>query len=131
MRHTALLTFLTLFCWTLTSSAQRPKDACTSIMVGKKASVDGSYIIARSNDNQGVYPTRVMVVPRVEQFPDREMPVDNDFSQYSSLPVTTYKYTGTPLMDSAELRCSTGMDDAVCVNEYGVAMTMSVTAFSN
>ena len=24
-----------------------------------------------------------------------------------------------------------GMDDAVCVNEYGVAMTMSVTAFSN
>ena len=117
--------FLTLLI--LTANAY----ACTGVYVGKKASIDGGYIIARSNDNQGVYPTRVMVVPRVEQFPDREMPVDNDFSQYSSLPVTTYKYTGTPLMDSAELRCSTGMDDAVCVNEYGVAMTMSVTAFSN
>ena len=62
--------FLTLLI--LTANAY----ACTGVYVGKKASIDGSYIIARSNDNQGVYPTRVMVVPRVEQFPDREMPRD-------------------------------------------------------
>lgn len=105
--------------------------ACTGVYVGKEASADGSVIIARSNDTQGNYPTRMMVVPRVEQIPNREMPVDNDNSEYYDLPGTTFKYTGTPLMDSARLRFGTGMDDAVCVNEYGVAMTMSVTAFSN
>ena len=105
--------------------------ACTGVYIGKKASVDGTVIIARSNDTQGNYPTRMMVVPRVEQFPNRQMPVDNDYSEYYDLPETTYKYTGTPFMDSAKLKNGSGMDDAVTVNEYGVAMTMSVTAFSN
>ena len=105
--------------------------ACTGVYVGSGASADGSIIIARSNDTQGNYPTRMMVVPRVEQDPDRQMPVDNEYSTTYGLPGTTYKYIGTPLMASAQLENGSGMDDAVCVNEYGVAMTMSVTAFSN
>lgn len=106
-------------------------SACTGVYVGKKVSSDGNIIIARSNDTQGVFPTRVMVVPRVEQYPGRGMPVDNQSSVVADVPETTFKYTGTPLMDSAILESGSGMDDAVCVNEYGVAMTMSVTAFSN
>ncbi len=105
--------------------------ACTGVYIGKEASTDGTIIIARSNDTQGNYPTRVMVSPRVEQDPNREMPVNNERSEFFDLPGTTYKYTGTPFMDSAMLENGNGMDDAVCVNEYGVAMTMSVTAFSN
>ncbi|MBQ3278501.1 MAG: C69 family dipeptidase [Clostridia bacterium] len=104
-------------------------SACTGVYVGKEASTDGTIIIARSNDSQGNYPTRVMVSPRVEQDPNRKMPVDSENSQFFDLPVTTYKYIGTPMMDSAILETGSGMDDAVCVNEYGVAMTMSVTAF--
>lgn len=105
--------------------------ACTGVYIGKGASTDGTVILARSNDTQGNYPTRLMVVPRIEQDPDREMPVNNARSNYFKLPATTYKYTGTPFMDSAKLEYGSGMDDAVCVNEYGVGMTMSVTAFSN
>ena len=106
-------------------------SACTAVYIGKEVSADGNCIIARSNDTQGVFPTRVMVVPRVEQYPGRSMPVDSESSVFAEVPETTFKYTGTPLMDSAVLENGSGMDDAVCINEYGVAMTMSVTAFSN
>ncbi|MBO7662828.1 MAG: C69 family dipeptidase [Clostridia bacterium] len=106
-------------------------SACTGVYIGKKVSTDGDIMIARSNDTQGVYPTRVVVVPRVELYPNREMPVDGQASVVSEIPDTTFKYSGTPLMESAILEFGSGMDDAVCVNEYGVAMTMSVTAFSN
>ena len=106
-------------------------SACTGIYIGKKVSTDGNFIIARTNDTQGVRATRVTVVPRVEQVPDRKMPVDNAGDTFADVPETTFKYTGTPWMDSTRRLNELEMDDAVCVNEYGVAMTMSVTAFSN
>ena len=105
--------------------------ACTGVYIGREATTDGSVIIARSNDTQGNYPQRMTVVPRIEQAQDRQMPVDNERSSFFDLPSTTFKYIGTPFMASAQLENGTGMDDAVCINEYGVAMTMSVTAFSN
>ena len=126
MKKILCLLVCILFCL-LTVSA----SACTGVYIGKDVSTDGTYIIARSNDTQGVRATRVMVVPRIEQDPGREMPIDNEASTLDLLPTTTFKYTGTPLMDSTRLANGNGMDDAVCVNEYGVAMTMSVTAFSN
>lgn len=106
-------------------------SACTGIYIGRKVSADGDIIIGRTNDTQGVRATRVTVVPRVEQVPDRRMPVDNADDTFADVPATTFKYTGTPWMDSTRRLIGLEMDDAVCVNEYGVAMTMSVTAFSN
>ena len=105
--------------------------ACTGVYVGKDASINGDIIIARSNDTQQNFATRIMVVPRVEQYAGRRMPVDSEDSQTHLLPDTTYKYLATPFMQSTLSASGTGMDDAVCVNEYGVAITMSVTAFSN
>ena len=105
--------------------------ACTGVYVGKDASATGNIILARSNDTQENDATRVAVFPRVEQASGREMPVDNSGSERYQLPETTYKYVSTPFMDSTLTVSDTGNDDAVCVNEYGVAMTMSVTAFSN
>ena len=105
--------------------------ACTGVYIGKEASADGTFILARSNDCPKIFATRMMTVPRVERDPGREMPVDNNSAVFAQLPETTYKYTATPFMDSTMSISGTGMDDAVCVNEYGVAMTMSVTAFSN
>lgn len=77
MRHTALLTFLTLFCWTLTSSAQTPKDACTSIMVGKKASVDGSVMTSHTCDSW--YRTWISIEPA------HDYPRDTIMSIYEGL----------------------------------------------
>jgi len=126
MKRVLCIAFCLMICL-LSASA----SACTGVYIGKEVSVDGTIMIARSNDTQGNHPTRVMVVPRVEQYPDRQMPVDAESSEYFSLPSTTCKYIGTPFMDSTMLQLGNGIDDAVCVNEYGVAMTMSVTAFSN
>ena len=121
-----LIPLLLLFC--LFSGTAH---ACTGVYIGREATTDGSVIIARSNDTQGNFPQRMTVVPRIEQDQDRQMPVDNEHSSFFDLPNTTFKYIGTPFMASAQLENGTGMDDAVCINEYGVAMTMSVTAFSN
>ena len=59
------------------------------------------------------------------------MPVDSDQTEFALLPETTYKYTATPFMESAMAKWEVPRDATACTNEYGVAMTMSVTAFSN
>lgn len=48
MRYFALLTLLG---WTCLGSAQTERDACTSIMVGKNASVDGSVMTSHTCDS--------------------------------------------------------------------------------
>lgn len=105
--------------------------ACSSIYVGSEVSADGSTIITRSNDYQGVTANNIIVVDRVENKPGRTMPVDENSETLAELPDTTYKYIATPFMDSAMGEVFKARDAAVCTNEYGVAMTMSVTAFSN
>ncbi len=105
--------------------------ACTSVYVGSEVSDDGSYILARSNDARKVMGNHVVITERVENEPGRTMRVDKTDSIYVEIPATTYRYIGTPMMDSGKKIIEEGDDEAVCVNEYGVAMTMSVTAFAN
>lgn len=104
---------------------------CTGVYVGPEASSDGSVILARCNDTQGTNPSRVNVVPRVENQPGRTMPVDMAGKVQAKLPKTTYKYTEIPFMDSHYIAEHGQRDSSACINEYGVMMTMSVTAFSN
>ena len=104
---------------------------CTAVYVGPEASSDGSVILARCNDSQGTIPSRVNVMPRVENQPGRTMPVDMEGKVQAELPDTTFKYTETPFMDSYYIAEHGQRDSSACINEYGVMMTMSVTAFSN
>ena len=104
---------------------------CTAVYIGRDASEDGSVIMAKSNDYQAVWPNHVTIVDRVENVPGRSMPVDNDATVFAPLPPTTYRYTATPWMDSTVSMNHLGYDATVCTNEYGVAMEMSITAFSN
>ena len=106
-------------------------SACTAVYVGPDVSADGSAIIARSNDWQDVWGSHLTVTPRVENQPGRFMPVSIDGKVKMELPATTYKYTSTPSMDSTRAYNGMGKDAAACTNEYGVAMTMSITAFPN
>ncbi len=107
-------------------------SACTAVYVGQDVSDDGSIIVARTNDYPGVWGNHVTVTPAVENEPGRTMPVNINGLVQVEIPETTYKYTATPHMDSTvanlDQNCS---DAAACTNEYGVAMTMSVTAFPN
>ena len=105
--------------------------ACTAVYVGKDASEDDTVIIAKSNDHQAVWGNYVEVTERVENEAGRTMPVDAKSSVYAELPATTYKYTATPWMDSTMAMNGLPRDAAICTNEYGVTMLMSITSFSN
>ncbi len=131
-RKKLLLTFLSatfvfLFVYTNSNVAY----ACTAVYVGSKASDDGTVIMAKSNDYQDVWANHVTITERVENKSGRTMPVDNDKTVFATLPDTTYRYTSTPWMESATALNGLGSDATVCTNEYGVAMIMSITAFSN
>ncbi len=105
--------------------------ACTAVYVGSEASADGTVIMAKSNDYQDVWANYVTITERVENKSGRTMPVDNDKTVFATLPATTYRYTSTPWMASATAANGLGSDATVCTNEYGVAMIMSITSFSN
>ena len=105
--------------------------ACTGVYVGKDATVDGSTIIARSNDYRANWGNHIKIVPHVDNTPGRFMPVSADGVVKTEIPATTYKYTATPYMDSAGVGNRSDSDAAACTNEYGVSMTMSVSAHLN
>ncbi len=105
--------------------------ACTAVYVGSDASDDGTTIIGKSNDYQANWGNYVTITERVENKEGRTMPVDNDKTVFASIPATTYRYTSTPWFDSTVKQNGLGQDATVCTNEYGVAMIMSITSFSN
>ena len=119
-----------IFCMLLVCSMQA-SSACTAVYVGSDVSSDGSIIFARSNDYRDVYGSHITVTPRVENEPGRFMPIDEAETVKTEIPATTYKYTATPYMNSTKEYGEVSSDAAACTNEYGVAMTMSVTAFPN
>ena len=104
--------------------------ACTGIYVGKDASSDGTYIIARSSDNQAVWGNHITVVESSD-VPGRQMPVDMDGTVMAILPDHTYKYVATPFFTSTMVANDVANDASACVNECGVSITMAVTAFAN
>ena len=111
--------------------AANPVSACTEVYVGSDVSEDGTTIIARSNDWQQIMATHLCVTDRVDNVPGRTMPVNDAGDILAPLPDTTFHYTSTPWMRNSANRMETGKDAAACANEYGVSMSMSVTAFSN
>ena len=105
-------------------------SACSGVYIGLEASADGTVILARCNDSRGLLTHYVNVVPRVENKAGRTMPLDSKRTIQIELPETTFQYTETPFADSYRKAEDANRDAAACTNEYGVAMTMSVTAFS-
>ncbi len=100
-------------------------DACTSILVGKKASVDCSTMIGRNEDCKATWPKHFVVHPHKEY---KEKPVfkaqENDFTM--ELPTVRGKYTATPEWTNKE-----GLFEEEGINEYGVAMSATESAYSN
>lgn len=98
--------------------------ACTGLYVGKQASEDGATILARTVDTHPVMsPTLQIVVDRVENTPGRTL--TGGYTGFSyDLPDTTYKYTSTPFAS-----CAGGGYASAAMNEMGVAVTGTVTAY--
>jgi len=97
--------------------------ACTGIYVGKDVSDQGTYIIARSEDQgNGAYNKMFKVQPRVENVPGRYIE-DTATGFKIPLPATTYKYTYVPDYS----RGDDGMYPGSCTNEYGVSISATVS----
>ena len=96
--------------------------ACTGVYVGKDVSADGSIIIGRCEDIGAVYDKLQTYVPASDEA-DRTMDDINGFSY--PLPAHTYGYT--QMEDHPD--AGDGLYAAVCVNEKGVAITGTVTAY--
>lgn len=120
---------LLILCGVLVCSMQACA-ACTGVYVGSDVSDDGSIIVARSNDYPAVWANHITVTPEVENESGRVMPVSDDGAVKTEIPANTYQYTATPFMDSTAQDKGV-CDAAACTNEYGVVMTMSVTAYPN
>ena len=116
----------------LTAALAQNTYACTGVYVGKDISADGTYIIARSNDSQGTYPSRMVIIPEKKDAAGRRMLVGSIDSAMADIPSDTYKYTGTPFMTSMiESQLQNNYDYAACTNDQGVVLSGTVTAFAN
>lgn len=97
--------------------------ACTGVYVGKDASDQGTYIIARSEDQQqGVCNKQFLVEPRINNEEGRVL-LDPYTRFELPLPAITYQYTSVPeYTPEGEI-----MFPGACTNEFGVSVTGTVT----
>lgn len=99
--------------------------ACTGVVVGKDATEDGSIIIGRTEDIGSAYNKNFVVVPTTT-YKKGEMFEDlNGFK--IAQPAKAYKYTMLPDVVEHE----DGVYAAAGINEQGVAMTATVSAYLN
>lgn len=92
-------------------------SACTTVLVGKDASADGSTIIARNEDSSTANP-KYFVVHEAKKNPAGTKHVSKGNGFVYELPETQYKYTATP-----EWTDEFGLYEEAGTNEKGVAMS--------
>lgn len=101
----------------------KKRSACTSILVGKNASMDGSIMIGRNEDSKAAWPKKFIVHPHGDlatQF------ISKDTGLKINLPSPSAKYTATP-----EWTDKYGLFEEDGINEYHVAMSASESAYAN
>ncbi len=96
--------------------------SCTTILVGKKASYDGSTMIARNDD--GFYDVKKLIVVEPKDQP-RKYKCQISHAEIE-LPDNPMRYTSTPSVDPKN-----GIWAANGINEANVAMTATETITSN
>lgn len=100
-------------------------SACTSILAGKNATLDGSTIIARNEDSKSAWPKHMQIHAHKEYAETQEfVSPDNGFK--IKLPQIRAKYSATP-----EWTDKFGIFEEDGINEYGVAMSATESAYAN
>ena len=99
--------------------------ACTTVLVGKKASYDGSTIIARNDDSgQGMYTAKKYQIINPNDQPKKYTTVISHLTM--DLPNNPLRYSATPNVDMKEgIWCASG------INELEVGMSATETITSN
>ncbi|WP_127848153.1 C69 family dipeptidase [Lacticaseibacillus hulanensis] len=101
------------------------RSSCTSILIGKAATADGSVMIGRNEDSRSSWPKTVVVHPATHR---DETPVfkSKDTGVEISLPKDSLKYTATP-----EWTDKYGVFEEDGINSAGVAMSATESAYAN
>ncbi|MCT3031462.1 C69 family dipeptidase [Pediococcus parvulus] len=100
-------------------------SACTSFLAGRLATADGSTLIGRNEDSRAAWPKHFVVHPHREfSEPQTFKSTDNGFTL--NLPKVAAKYTATP-----EWTDKFGLFEEDGINEYGVAMSATESAYTN
>ena len=100
-------------------------DSCTTILVGKNASYDGSTIVARTEDSQnGVFTPKKLIVVKPEDQPRHYKSVLSTFE--IDLPDTPVRYTAVP-----DAIPKNGIWGEAGINVYNVAMSETETITTN
>lgn len=98
-------------------------SSCTSILVGKQASVDGTIMIGRNEDSKAAWPKRVVIHPHGDLDTRFE---SKDTGLKLTLPKGSFKYSATP-----EWTNKYGLFEEDGINEYNVAMSATESAYCN
>lgn len=116
-----------LLCGFFISLHTPPANACTTIIVGKEATADGSIIIARNEDNAGASDAQNIVrhAPRKEA----GVFVANDNAFTCELPPNALGYVAFPKWQS-EGQKDLSFEEAG-VNDYGVGISATETIFNS
>lgn len=99
--------------------------ACTSVLVGKNATADGSVIISRNEDAQTAWTKRYIVHPKTVNKKGATFKSNANKFTYP-LPAVSYKYSATPDWDQSE-----GQFEEAGINELGVAVSATESVNSN
>lgn len=100
------------------------RSSCTSILIGKRASIDGSVIIGRNEDAKTAWPKHLAFNAHRSIKNNKFSSKDNKFS--ISLPEVAYAYSSTP-----EWTDKYGVFEEDGINEYHVAMSATESAYAN
>lgn len=101
-------------------------SACTSIMVGKKASMDGATYISRNEDRMlAIEPKRVIVQPAVSGRHETYVSPYNKMT--APYPESGYRYTATPSTNQK----TAGPNEEDGFNEKNVGMSATESVYAN
>ncbi|WP_412990467.1 C69 family dipeptidase [Pediococcus siamensis] len=101
---------------------------CTSVLVGKKASLDGSTMIARNEDRfLPIHPKKFYMHPAVQ---GQQRVLKSQLNGFEApLPENGYRYTATPDADPSQLH--EGVNDESGINEKNVAVSATESTYGN
>lgn len=100
------------------------RSSCTSILIGKKASINGSVMIGRNEDAKTAWPKHLAFNQHEQVKNNHFKSKDNKFEV--DLPSEKFAYSSTP-----EWTDKYGVFEEDGINEYGVAMSATESAYAN